>query len=172
MKALRTRPVDKGDHIWVTRFLEEQWFSTTIVSRGIIHYADGLPGFIAVQEDELLGLVTYRIDADECEIVTINSVVRGVGIGSVLLDVVKETATSADCRRLWLVTTNDNVAALRFYQKRGFLLVALHCNALEQSRSLKPQIPLVGIDGIPLRDEIELELPLGNTPSSDSAAAR
>jgi hypothetical protein len=57
-----------------------------------------------------------------------------------------------------LITTNDNVAALRFYQKRGFTLAALHKNALEQSRRLKPQIPLLGLDGIPLRDEIELEI--------------
>ncbi|MCG0275770.1 MAG: hypothetical protein L5655_06315 [Thermosediminibacteraceae bacterium] len=49
---------------------------------------------------------------------------------------------------------------MKFYQKRGFLLVAVHRNALEQARKLKPEIPLIGIDGIPLRDEIELELPL------------
>jgi hypothetical protein len=57
-----------------------------------------------------------------------------------------------------LVTTNDNLNALRFYQKRGFVLVAVHRNALEVSRKLKPEIPLVGMDSIPLRDEIELEM--------------
>jgi hypothetical protein len=50
--------------------------------------------------------------------------------------------------------------ALRFYQKRGFVLVAVHRNALEQSRKLKPEIPLIGDDEIPLRDEIELEMML------------
>jgi hypothetical protein len=59
---------------------------------------------------------------------------------------------------MWLITTNDNMAALRFWQKRGFMLVAVYTNALEQSRKLKPEIPLIGLDGIPLRDEIELEL--------------
>ncbi len=79
-------------------------------------------------------------------------------IGTALIDAVKDVATMAHCKRLWLITANDNMAALRFYQKRGFLLVAVYRNAVEQSRRLKPEIPLVGIDGIPLRDEIELEL--------------
>jgi ribosomal protein S18 acetylase RimI-like enzyme len=158
MKTFRIRPSNKGDRDWTTRFLEEHWHSTRIVTRGRIHYADELPGFVAVQEDEPVGLVTYRIDGDECEIVTMNSLVGGVGIGSALLDAVRNNAASAKCKRLWLITTNDNMSALRFYQKRGFSLVAVHRDALEQLRRLKPEIPLVGIDGIPLRDEIELEL--------------
>lgn len=81
-----------------------------------------------------------------------------MGIGSALLDAVKDIAVSDQCKRLWLITTNDNTAALRFYQKRGFSLVAVHRDALEQLRRLKPEIPLFGIDGIPLRDEIKLEL--------------
>ncbi|HEX7715028.1 MAG TPA: GNAT family N-acetyltransferase, partial [Bacillota bacterium] len=64
------------------------------------------------------------------------------------------------CQRLWLITTNDNLAAIRFYQLRGFVLVALHRDAIAQSRKLKPEIPLRGIDGIPIRDEIELEVVL------------
>ena len=82
------------------------------------------------------------------------------GIGTALIDAVKDVATMARCKRLWLITTNDNMAALHFFQKRGFMLVAVYPNALEQSRKLKPEIPLIGIDGIPLRDEIELEMPL------------
>lgn len=159
MATFQIRPFNKGDRDWAARFFEEHWHSAKIVTRGRIHYADELPGFIAVQQEgKPVGLVTYRIDGDECEIVTMNSLIQGVGIGSALLDAVKDVAASDQCKRLWLVTTNDNIAALRFYQKRGFSLVAVYRNALEQSRRLKPEIPLVGIDGIPLRDEIELEL--------------
>ncbi|MEW5718069.1 MAG: GNAT family N-acetyltransferase, partial [Chloroflexota bacterium] len=82
------------------------------------------------------------------------------GIGSALIDAVKLRARQAGCKRLWLITTNDNLTALRFYQKRGFTLAALHRNALEESRKIKPEIPLVGEHGIPLRDEIELEMML------------
>jgi hypothetical protein len=62
----------------------------------------------------------------------------------------------ANCTRF--ATTNDNLNALRFYQKRGFVLVSVHRNAVIKSRQLKPEIPLTGNDGIPLRDEIELEM--------------
>lgn len=158
MATFQIRPLNKGDRDWIARLLEEHWHSAKIVTCGRIHYADELPGFIAVQEDKPVGLVTYRIDGDECEIITMNSLVEGVGIGVALLDAVKDIAASAKCKRLWLITTNDNTAALRFYQKRGFSLVAVHRNALEQSRRLKPEIPLVGTNGILLRDEIELEL--------------
>jgi len=102
----------------------------------------------------------YRIEGDQCEITTLNSLVEKEGIGASLIDAVRDVAVAARCKRLWLITTNDNTAALHFYQKRGFVLAALHPNALEKSRKLKPEIPLTGIDGIPLRDEIELELTL------------
>jgi len=158
MKTFQIRPVKKGDNGWVVSLLREYWGSAKMVTRGKVYQVDELPGFAAVQDDKPVGLVTYRIKDDQCEITTLNSLVEKARIGTALIDAVKGVATMAHCKRLWLITTNDNMAALRFYQKRGFLLVAVYRNALEHSRRLKPEIPLVGIDGIPLRDEIELEL--------------
>lgn len=159
MSTFEVQPL-AGDRGWVARFLHERWGSARMVSRRRVHQADALPGFVAMREDKPVGLITYRIDGDECEIVSLDSAIEGVGIGSALIQAVREVAAPAGCRRLWLVTTNDNMAALRFYQKRGFVLVAVHREALVDSRRLKPEIPLVGLDGIPLRDEIELELGL------------
>jgi len=158
MKSFQIRPLNKEDKAWVARLIKEWWAGPKIITRGKVHYADKLPGFIAVQDGKTAGLITYDIVGDQCEIVSMNSLVEGKGIGSTLIDAVKNVAQKARCKRLWLITTNDNTAALRFYQKRGFLLVAIHRNALEQSRRLKPEIPLIGNDGIPLRDEIELEM--------------
>lgn len=132
--------------------------STKVVSRCCVHNADELPGFIAVQDKNPIGLVTYRIEDFECEIVTINSLCEGVGIGTELLKAVIQTAGSASCKRIWAITTNDNLNALRFYQTRGFVLAELHRNAIEKSRELKPEIPVYGIDNIPIRDEIEVEM--------------
>ena len=151
------RELTNADHAWVRQILVQHWHSTTVVSRGHIHQADVLPGFVALRKGERLGLVTYHVANKECEIVTLNSLVEGKGVGSGLIDAVTNTATLCGCNRLWLVTTNDNTHALRFYQKRGFALVAVHRRAIEQSRLLKPEIPLTGIDGIPIRDEIECE---------------
>jgi N-acetylglutamate synthase-like GNAT family acetyltransferase len=154
------RPAEKEDRNWVAQFLDEQWGSTRIVTRGEVYLAHLLPGFIAIKDDARVGLITYRFEGTECEIITINSTVEGGGIGSALIEAVKQAVILEGCKRMWLITTNDNMRALRFYQKRGFHLIAVYPNALEQSRKLKPEIPLFGIDGIPLRDEIELEMRL------------
>ena len=117
-----------------------------------------LEGFAAVADEKVVGLVTFRVERDECEVVTLNSLSEGTGTGSSLLNAVRDTAIKARCRRLWLITTNDNLSALRFYQKWGLRITAIYPNALERSRMLKPEIPLLGKEGIPIRDEIELEM--------------
>jgi N-acetylglutamate synthase-like GNAT family acetyltransferase len=160
MNDFTVRPSTKEDKTWVTDLLTEWWASPTVVSRGKIHHADNLPGFIAERDNKPAGLLTYSIDGENCEIVTMNSLVENIGIGSALVDTVKQAARRTGCKRLWLITTNDNTAAMRFYQKRGFILAAIHCNSIEQSRRLKPEIPITGNDGIPIRDEIEFELSL------------
>jgi GNAT superfamily N-acetyltransferase len=156
--TFQIRPLNEKDKDWTTLLLEEWWGGPEIVTRGKIHHADRLPGFVAMQDGKPAGLVTYNIDGDECEIVTMNSLVEQIGIGSGLIDAVRHVACNAGCKRLWMITTNDNTVAMRFYQKRGFLLVAVHLNAIERSRRLKPEIPFTGNDGIPIRDEIEFEL--------------
>ena len=110
--------------------------------------------------DERQGLVTYRVSAGTCELVTLDSLQMGLGVGSALVEAVVQEAQRAACTRLFLITTNDNIGALRFYQRRGWVLAALRREALEVSRRLKPSIPAVGRNGIPLRDELELEYPL------------
>ncbi len=151
---------DQGDPIWVARLVTDRWGAETVVTRGILYYPASLPGFVAWQAGERVGLVTYHLDQHACEIVTLDSLRPGIGVGRALIAAVRQVAQAAGCRRLWLITTNDNMEALRFYQKQGFILVAVHRNALELSRQLKPAIPLIGMHGIPLRDEIELEMPL------------
>ena len=118
-----------------------------------------MSGFIALNgENEWTGLVTFVFDGDECEIVSIDSLRENEGIGSALIHAVAEEARQLQCRRVHLVTTNDNLRGLGFYQKRGFHLSALRSNAIEETRNLKPAIPLVAENGIPIRDEIELEM--------------
>jgi N-acetylglutamate synthase-like GNAT family acetyltransferase len=158
VKRLQIRPLNRDDKPWIIDLLKEWWEGPAVVTRGRLHRADELPGFIAMKSGEPAGLVTYDIAGDQCEIVTMNSLVEDRGTGSALIDAIRGTTVEAGCHRIWLITTNDNTGALRFYQKRGFRLVAVHRNAIEQSRRLKPEIPETGNDGIPLRDEIELEI--------------
>jgi RimJ/RimL family protein N-acetyltransferase len=155
---LNVRIVRKEDREWVTSLLRERWGSPQIVTRGNVHYADGLPGFIAMEAEQRVGLVTYRLQGGDCEIVSLDSLTPGQGIGTALVKAVVNLAANRGCHRVWLVTTNDNTAAIRFYQKIGFALVAIHRCAITESRRLKPGIPERGSDGIPIRDEIELEI--------------
>jgi ribosomal protein S18 acetylase RimI-like enzyme len=150
-------PVEAGDRKWMTGLIKARWGEERVVTHGFAFRPAELPGFVAYLGQERVGLLTYNVDPDSCEIITIDSLRPRRGIGSKLLDAMKGFCHTAGCRRLWLITTNDNLDALRFYQKRGFVLMALHKNALEVSRVMKPIIPTIGREGIPLRDEIELE---------------
>ena len=158
------RELVDSDRAWAAGVLCEHWGSPQIVTRGVVHEADRLHGLVAWRGGERVGLATYRIDALRCELVSLNALLEKQGLGTALLSAVTQAARAAGCRRLWLVTTNDNTAALRFYQKRGFRIVAVHRNALAESRRLKPEMPLIGSDGIPLCDEIELESMLDQPP--------
>jgi ribosomal protein S18 acetylase RimI-like enzyme len=155
---LDIRPLTNKDRSWVRQKTCQEWGTETVVAHGEIFHPDRLPGFCASRGKETLGLITYQVCAAGCEIVTLNSWQEGLGIGTALIEAVEQAARGQGCRRLWLVTTNDNTTALRFYQKRGFVLCALRVAVIQASRQLKPQIPLLGVDGIPIRDELELEM--------------
>ncbi len=158
MPAFSIRPLVAGDRAWVAQFTQEHWGAELVVTSTGMYRPAELPGFIAEIDDEKVGLVTFRIQGPVCEIVTLDSLREGMGIGTALVEAVKRHSRESGCKRLVLTTTNDNLRALRFYQKRGFVLAALHTNVLQEWRLLKPEIPLYGIDGIPLRDALELEM--------------
>jgi len=164
-RLFHIRALQANDRNWVAHFMDEHWGSTKLVSRGKSYYGHLLPGFTAELDNAPddappAGLITYNIEDGECEILTINSLQPEMGIGTALIEHVKAVAAEAKCRRIWLIITNDNVEAFRFFQKLGMRLAALHVNALVDARKMKPQIPLVGKHGIPLHDEIELQIEL------------
>jgi ribosomal protein S18 acetylase RimI-like enzyme len=146
-------------------FWRERWGDDFIVAHGVVYRPETLMSFIAFKERDWVGLVTYAfLDAD-CEIVSLDSLLQGQGIGTHLIQDVVSEAERAECKRVFLVTTNDNLEALGFYQKRGFELVRVHRSAVTRSRELKPSISTIGMHGIPIRDEIELEIVLEPRPA-------
>lgn len=154
------RATTEDDKPWIRRLLRQYWATEKILSRGTVHEVIHYEGFAALQNDEPVGLITYRIQGDECEIITHNSMADSGGIGSCLLSALRNEARARGCKRLWLVTTNDNTPALRFYQRRDFDICAFHRDAITRARSLKPEIPDEGLFGIRVRHEIELEYTL------------
>ena len=157
---MKIEAITEKDREWVRSLLHERWGSSNIVTRGRVHQADVLPGFIAYPEGQPKGLITYQIEKGECEIISLDSLESGRGIGSGLIRSIIDLARFENCKRVWLITTNDNTNALRFYQMLGFELVAIYRNTINAHRKLKPEIPVIGNDGIPVRDEIELEMKL------------
>jgi ribosomal protein S18 acetylase RimI-like enzyme len=155
MSNIHLRMKTEEDQAWCAEFLTSQWGSTQVASRGRLQDTHPLPGFIAESQGVPVGLLTYHIEDTACEIVTLNSRFEKRGIASALLDAVEKEAIHHACRRIWLITTNDNIPALRFYQKRGYTFAAVYPNAVHSARELKPEIPERGWQGIPIRDEIE-----------------
>ncbi len=148
------------DSSLIRDFWREHWGDGFVVAHGEIFHPEGLESIIALDGNQWVELVTYKVLDGECEIVSLDSLREGEGIGTSLIERVAQEARGAGCIRVFLITTNDNLEALGFYQKRGFELVRVHRGALDRSRKIKPSIPLIGLHGIPLRDEIELEMTL------------
>jgi ribosomal protein S18 acetylase RimI-like enzyme len=154
------RKITEADKPTVEELISH-WLTNFIISRGRKLYPAELPGFLAEDPDgKVVGLLTYEIIGDQCEVVTLDAFTQWSGIGTELMKQVERAARDSGCRRLWLITTNDNIEAIRFYQRRGLTIAAVHVNALDYSRELKPQIPKIGSFGIPMRDEIEFEMTL------------
>jgi GNAT superfamily N-acetyltransferase len=166
--TVHLRPIEPRDLTWVREELIRNWGATQISSLGKWYDADALPGFIATRRDGLdrVGLLTHTPPepGGGCEVITLSSRIEGAGVGSLLLSAAVDTARHAGCSRIFLTTTNDNLRAIGFYQKRGWRLVAVHAGAMDRARAIKPSIPLMGMNGIPLRDELELETRFPDRP--------
>jgi GNAT superfamily N-acetyltransferase len=155
MARLRIQDEDREE---VAEFVEKHWRSRLVMSRGRAFYPHEEEGFIERRDGRIAGLLTFRVDEEGLEILTLNSVLEGAGIGSsLILDAIQEARTRS-CTCVWFTTTNDNIKGFRFYQRLGFRMVAVNVGVVDEARKVKPQIPEIGQDGIPVHDEIVLEL--------------
>ena len=149
--------IDKSYKETVRQLLSNSWGSDFMVTKGQIHRYEDLDGYLAIDNDKIVGLLTFRKFNDEVEIISLDSFQENAGVGTALLDKVINFAEQNSIKRLWLITTNDNLNALKFYQKRNWSLTALHRDAVTKAREIKPAISITGHYDIPLRHEIELE---------------
>lgn len=139
----------------VKAFFTKHWGSSQMVTSTGVHDCSLLDGFYAINDDhEIIGLITYHMTSQTCEIISLDSLEEGKGIGSQLMQVVEEGAAQQQCNLLTLVTTNDNEHAIRFYQHRGYTVSKVIPNAVDLARKIKPEIPLYNEKGVPIKDEI------------------
>jgi GNAT superfamily N-acetyltransferase len=174
--GITIRPIREEERTGLAELVRSNWGSPVVVSRGLRHEVAGLPCLVAIEGERWLGVAAYRIDGDECELVLLHAIERRHGVGTALLEAVIDIARRSNSRRLWLVTTNDNLDALRFYQRRGLHLARVWADATTRAREIKPEIPLIGDFGIAIRDELELEVVLApdatSSPTGDPGRER
>ena len=156
-EMLEIRAIDEGDASWLFANTERLFNGQTIVSRGVVHDMLDKPGFIAIRDGTPVGVAMYDLIGNNCELVSIEILEQWQGIGTRLIERLESHVRDLGANKLWLITTNDNLDAMRFYQKRGFRLSAVHPGSLAASRLLKPRIPLTGHYGIAMTDEVEFE---------------
>lgn len=152
------RPVEDADRSAVAEFIEQKWHSQMVMSRGRSYFPHQHDGFIEWRDGKIVGLLTLHCEGDGMELLTLNSTLEGAGIGSALILMAIEKARQMNLGKVWLATTNDNLRAIGFYQRLGFRIVEVNVGAVDEARKIKPQIPEIGDRGIPIHDEIVLEL--------------
>jgi ribosomal protein S18 acetylase RimI-like enzyme len=135
-ELMDVRPLNDGDRAWVAEIISNEW-GLPIVSISGLHNPAELAGFVAFEADERLGLITYEVTGEGCEVVTLNSRRPSRGIGTALLGAVKQMVDERGLR-LWLITTDENTNAMRFYENRGMTRRALHRDFVEVVRRYKP----------------------------------
>jgi ribosomal protein S18 acetylase RimI-like enzyme len=155
------RPSLSGDRAALDTFHDTAWGGPIVVVHDEAIDLRTLPAIVALGDDgELAGALSWRVDGDALEVVSIAAATSGNGVGTALLRAVVAEARAAGVRRVWVVTTNDNLRALRFYQRHGMRIVGVDPGAVDRARLMKPRIPTVGESGIPVHDELRLELPI------------
>lgn len=153
-------PVTDNCRAQVTEFIRRHWHTDTILIRGEDIDMTQVDGFVLFEHGEITGLATYIIRGSACEVVSLNSVCGERGVGRALLDKVRSLAVESGCDTLRLMTTNDNIDAIKFYQRYGFDLAGVNLNAIDREREQNPEIPLIGKYGIPVHHEIDFTINL------------
>jgi GNAT superfamily N-acetyltransferase len=159
--GLTVRPFAEADLAWAEPLLDAEMGGRWQVRRGERVDALQSPGWVAERDGRPVGLLTAAPREDGWELVLLLATERRTGVATRLVDRLLDEARRAGAQQIWLVTTNDNLGALAFYQRAGFRLSALRPGAVDEARAtLKPEIPVTRPDGLPIRDELELSFPL------------
>ena len=115
-----------------------------------------LPAVVAEMKGEIAGALAYRLLPDVLQIVALatDPMWQRSGVGGYLVAEVELMARRRGLGRVIFCTTNDNLPALYFYQRRDYRITELVAGALLPH--IKPAFAC-GFAGIPVRDEIRLE---------------
>ena len=155
---MKVRDKQPEDQPWIEKILTERWGGVHVIVHDETFDAHLLPALVAGEKQ---GLATFRVHETDrirfAELITLDAIIANRGIGTALIEALISRLRTETATVLRVTTTNDNLDALRFYQRRGFRITEVRPGAVDKARSIKPSISLTGEYGIPIRDEIELE---------------
>jgi len=155
--TVQVRDAAAADSTFVDVTVTDSWGAPYVVSYGKKYDVRTLPAFIAEQDGERVGLLTYDVSDDGFCVVSLDALVRRRGIGSALLSHATDVARRQGCSRIWLTTSNELIDALTFYLRQGMRLIEVVVDGMDAERRLKPEIPTHADDGTPIRDVWVLE---------------
>lgn len=158
--TVSTRPGVEADSAWIAETLVAGWGSTRLATHGELLDGTQLPSIVAESDGERVGLLTWYERGSELEVVTLQALRESRGVGQALMQAAFALARGRGSTRLYLLTTNENERAIAFYRRLGMELVRVHVGAVTEARKLKPEIPALSADGVPIEDELEFELSL------------
>jgi GNAT superfamily N-acetyltransferase len=152
------RPIT--DRAFLDELLRLRWSGGALMLRGKIVHPKDVEALAAYHDGRLAGVATWRLEGPVIYLATLNNISEQRGVGVALLEAMMKLGRQKGSALMRVIVTNDNLNALGFYQRRGFRIVAVHPGAIDTIRTLLPNIPTMGANRIPIRDEIELEIDL------------
>lgn len=139
--SLTIRPAAPADRTRIAELAHYFWDEVDVECFDKGYQVDTLPAYVACDGDEIVGIASYAHEGDAINLVMLNILPQWQGQGAA---------------RIIVATTNDDPPALGFYQRLGFTITNLLVGKmLEHHGGIE-----LGFAGIPVRDEIQMELRL------------
>lgn len=135
---LQIRAITSDDSKWIKDIMGKSWGGLPLIIRGKKYYPT--EGIVAENDSGVAGFIFFEIQKTDCEIVVFEIFDKFKGTGTIMLNKLYDLAKDKKCKRIYLMTTNDNLDALRFYQRRGFSICGIHLDSIKISRKMKPSI--------------------------------
>jgi ribosomal protein S18 acetylase RimI-like enzyme len=154
----RAEPEDALDAMALFR---RDFGRATVIGFGDSMVIEDCPMLVAEMRGELAGALAYRLLPDALHIVALatDPMWQRSGVATHLEGEATFIAQRHGVSRLLFATTNDNLPALYFYQRRGWTITGVVIGGMLEHFGGQPG---VGFSGIPVRDEIRLEKGLSN----------
>jgi ribosomal protein S18 acetylase RimI-like enzyme len=154
----QAEPADRADTLALFR---RDFGRAAVLAFGELMSLEECPAIVAEMRGDLAGALAYRMLPDALHVVALatDPLWQRSGVATHLAGEAEVLARRHGVGRLVFATTNDNLPALYFYQRRGWLITEVVPGAMiphvrEHARA--------GFAGIPVRDEIRLEKRLGD----------